>query len=259
MAYKGHAATQSLSFDSTAGLSLRPYDQNQAAFAGDLVTLFIFWELTAITSVFLIYAGRTQSSATVGTRYMVIQVGSGVILLFGMLLWVDAGNSLAFGHAFDIDNWQQIGMFVDPNTREPINAGAWLILLAFGIKAAFPFLHNWLQDSYPAATVTGTVFLSAFTTKLAIYALARGFAGTDMLIPIGVVMTLFPIFFAVIENDLRKVLAYSLNNQLGYMVVGVGVEGSEKEVRQLGGMPGIRMNLDPACSFLSWSKKVHHT
>ena len=194
-----------------------------AAFAGDLVTLFIFWELTAITSVFLIYAGRTQSSATVGTRYMVIQVGSGVILLFGMLLWVDAGNSLAFGHAFDIDNWQQIGMFVDPNTREPINAGAWLILLAFGIKAAFPFLHNWLQDSYPAATVTGTVFLSAFTTKLAIYALARGFAGTDMLIPIGVVMTLFPIFFAVIENDLRKVLAYSLNNQLGYMVVGVGV------------------------------------
>jgi multicomponent Na+:H+ antiporter subunit D len=194
-----------------------------AAFAGDLVTLFIFWELTAITSVFLIYARRTNRAATVGTRYMVIQVGSGVILLFGMLLWVHAGNSLAFGHSFDIDNWQQIGMFIDPETRSPVNAGAWLMLIAFGIKAAFPFLHNWLQDSYPEATVTGTVFLSAFTTKLAIYALARGFAGTEILVPIGVVMTLFPIFFAVIENDLRKVLAYSLNNQLGYMVVGIGI------------------------------------
>ena len=84
-------------------------------------------------------------------------------------------------------------------------------------------MHNWLQDSYPAATVTGTVTLSAFTTKMAVYCLARAFPGTEMLIYIGAVMTLFPIFFAEIENDLRRVLAYSLNNQLGFMVVGVGV------------------------------------
>merc|ERR1739841_288287 len=83
-----------------------------------------------------------------------------------------------------------------------------------------------MKDSYPEATITGTVFLSGFTTKLAIYALARGFAGTEILIPIGATMTAFPIFFAVIENDLRRVLAYSLNNQLGFMVVGIGV-GSE--------------------------------
>jgi multicomponent Na+:H+ antiporter subunit D len=101
--------------------------------------------------------------------------------------------------------------------------GAMLILLAFGIKCAFPLLHNWLQDAYPEATVTGTVLLSAFTTKMAVYALARGFAGTEILIPIGAVMTVFPIFYAVIENDLRRVLAYSLNNQLGFMVVGVGL------------------------------------
>ncbi|MCZ6787537.1 MAG: proton-conducting transporter membrane subunit, partial [Planctomycetota bacterium] len=72
-------------------------------------------------------------------------------------------------------------------------------------------------------TVTGTVFLSAFTTKLAVYALARAFAGTEILIWIGATMTVFPIFYAVIENDLRRVLAYSLNNQLGFMVVGIGV------------------------------------
>ncbi len=80
-----------------------------------------------------------------------------------------------------------------------------------------------MKDAYPEATVTGTVFLSGFTTKLAIYALARGFAGTEILIPIGATMTAFPIFFAVIENDLRRVLAYSLNNQLGFMVVGIGI------------------------------------
>jgi multicomponent Na+:H+ antiporter subunit D len=101
--------------------------------------------------------------------------------------------------------------------------GGWLIFAAFGIKCAFPFVHTWLQDSYPEASEVGTVFLSAFTTKLAVYALARGFAGTELLIPIGAVMTAFPIFFAVIENDLRKVLAYSLNNQLGFMVVGIGI------------------------------------
>ena len=98
-----------------------------------------------------------------------------------------------------------------------------LIFFAFGIKAAFPFLNGWLQDTYPEASEVGTVALSSFTTKLAIYALARSFAGTDILIYIGALMTFFPIFFAVIENDLRRVLAYSLNNQLGFMVVAVGI------------------------------------
>ena len=104
-----------------------------------------------------------------------------------------------------------------------VSPGATLIFLAFGIKCAFPLLHNWLQDAYPEATVTGTVLLSAFTTKVAVYALARGFAGTEILVPIGAAMTAFPIFYAVIENDLRRVLAYSLNNQLGFMVVGIGI------------------------------------
>jgi multicomponent Na+:H+ antiporter subunit D len=176
-----------------------------AVFAGDLITLFVCWELTAIASVFLIWARRTERSYRAGLRYLIIQIGSGVILLAGVLFHYHATGSLAFG---------EIGTG---------SLGGNLIFLAFGIKCAFPLLHNWLQDAYPEATVTGTVFLSAFTTKLAIYALARGFPGTDILIPLGVTMTIFPIFYAVIENDLRRVLAYSLNNQLGFMVVGIGV------------------------------------
>lgn len=176
-----------------------------AVFAGDLITLFIYWEGTAIASVFLIWARRTTGAYHTGMRYLIVQIGSGVILLAGAALFYRETGSLAF---------------------EKMTLGSvatWLIFLSFGIKAAFPLLHNWLQDSYPAATITGTVILSAFTTKLAIYALARGFAGAEILIYIGAVMTLFPIFFAEIENDLRRVLAYSLNNQLGFMVVGIGV------------------------------------
>ena len=97
------------------------------------------------------------------------------------------------------------------------------IFLALGIKAAFPLLHNWLTDAYPEATPSGTVFLSAFTTKVAVYALARAFPGTDLLIWVGVAMTAFPIFYAVIENDLRRVLSYSMINQIGFMVVGIGL------------------------------------
>lgn len=176
-----------------------------AVFAGDLVSLFVFWELTAISSVFLILARRTPAALAAAMRYLLIQVGSGVLLLAGLIVrWHETG-SIAFGN---------IGLD---------SPGGLLILLAFGIKAAFPLLHNWLHDSYPQATVTGAVILSAFTTKLAIYTLARGYAGTEELIWIGAIMAVFPMFYAVIENDLRKVLTYSLNNQLGFMVVGVGV------------------------------------
>jgi multicomponent Na+:H+ antiporter subunit D len=176
-----------------------------AIFAGDLLTLFVFWELLAFTSVFLIWARRTQQSYLAGMRYLIVQVLSGVILLAGTLFYAAENNTLAFGY---------IGLD---------GIAGWLIFIAFGIKCAFPFAHNWLTDAYPEATVTGTVFLSAFTTKVAVYAFARAYPGTELLIYIGAAMTCFPIFFAVIENDLRRVLAYSLINQVGFMVVGIGI------------------------------------
>ncbi|HRC59700.1 MAG TPA: Na(+)/H(+) antiporter subunit D, partial [Candidatus Propionivibrio aalborgensis] len=179
-----------------------------AVFAGDLMTLFMFWELTAVSSVLLIWAQRTDTTFRTGLRYVVVQLLSGMFLLAGGLLHWRATGSLAFGH---------IGLSGLAGT---------LILIAFGIKCAFPLLHNWLQDAYPDATPTGAVILSAFTTKLGIYALARAYPGTEMLIWIGTLMAAFPIFYAVIENDLRRVLAYSMNNQLGFMVVGIGI-GSE--------------------------------
>jgi len=176
-----------------------------AVFSGDLISLFIFWELLAISSVFFIWARGTERAINAGMRYLIFQVMSGVFLLAGALVHYHATGSLAFDH---------IGL-------EGISG--WLILIAFGIKSAFPFLHSWLTDGYPEATATGTVFLSAFTTKVAVYALARGFAGEEILVYIGITMACFPIFYAVIENDLRRVLSYSLINQVGFMVTGIGI------------------------------------
>lgn len=176
-----------------------------AVFAGDLITLFIFWELLAITSVFLIWARGTERAYVAGMRYLIIQVLSGVILLVGIIFYAYQQQSISFS---------LIGLE---------GTAGWLIFIAFGIKCAFPMLHNWLTDAYPEATPTGTVFLSAFTTKVAVYALARAYPGTELLIYIGVIMACFPIFFAVIENDLRRVLSYSMINQIGFMVVGIGI------------------------------------
>lgn len=181
-----------------------------AVFAGDLLTLFVFWELLALTSVFLIWARRTERAYSAGIRYILIKVLSGVLLLVGSIIFINQTGSARFS---------EIGLEQDGI----LNVGAWLIFLAFGIKCAFPFVHSWLTDAYPEATPTGTIFLASFTTKVAVYALARGFPGTELLVWIGVVMACFPIFYAVIENDLRRVLAYSLINQVGFMVVGIGI------------------------------------
>ena len=176
-----------------------------AVFAGDFITLFIFWELLALTSAFLVFARRTKAAKAAGIRYLIIQILSGVLLLIGAVGYFQQTGSIEIGY---------IGLG---------SLASWFFLIAFGIKAAFPFMHSWLTDAYPEATPTGTVFLSAFTTKVAIYMLARTFPGEDLLVYIGAAMTCFPIFYAVIENDLRKVLAYSLINQLGFMVCGIGI------------------------------------
>lgn len=182
-----------------------------AVFCGDLITLFLFWELMAFSSAFLVWFGGFKNSVEAGTRYLIIQIVSGLLLLAGAVLHYYETGSLEFTH---------IGLS---------SSASFLIFLAFGIKCAFPLLHNWLTEAYPESTPAGTVFLSSFTTKVAVYALARSFAGTEALIYIGMIMTCFPIFYAVIENDLRRVLGYSMINQIGFMVCGIGI-GTELAV-----------------------------
>ena len=176
-----------------------------AVFCGDLITLFIFWELMAFSSAYLILVQGSVGAMRSGMRYLIIQIFSGLLLIIGAVVHYQQTGSIEFTY---------MGLS---------SVASALIFLAFGIKCAFPLLHNWLTDAYPESTPEGTVFLSAITTKVAVYALARGFAGVEVLVYIGALMTCFPIFYAVIENDLRRVLAYSMINQIGFMVCGIGI------------------------------------
>ena len=176
-----------------------------AVLAGDLLTLFISWEISAIASAIIIFTGKRKYSQKAGMRYLLMHITSGLLLLLGSVIYYLNNQTIEFS---------LIGTDSLPGI---------LIFLAFGIKCAFPLLHNWLPDAYPQASPAGTVALSIFTTKLAVYCLARAYAGTDWLIWIGVTMAVFPAFYAIIENDLRRVLCYSLNSQLGFMVVGIGI------------------------------------
>ena len=176
-----------------------------AIFSGDLFSFFIFWEMLTVFSIFLIWARRTEAALGAGYRYLLVHAAGGLCLLAGIVIHVNQTGSIQFDY---------LGLN---------GPGSYFIFLGFGLNCAWPLFHPWLTDSYPEATITGTIFLSAFTTKVAVYALARGFPGTEVLIWIGAIMTGFPIFYAVIENDLRRVLAYSLVNQVGFMVCGIGI------------------------------------
>ena len=181
------------------------------AFAGDMLSLFLWWEGLAITSVFQIWGRRTKQAEDAGFRYLFFHVASGLLLLAGILIRYH-GNGPEALSLVPLTAALEVG-----------DTGSLLILLAIGIKAAFPALHVWLKDGYAEATHSGPVWLCAFTTKCAVCMLARLFPGAEVLITIGGLMAMFPIFYAVIENDLRRVLYYSKINQIGFMVVGIGI------------------------------------
>ena len=174
-------------------------------FAGDLLSLFLFWEMMTFSAVVLVWSNRTKKSIAAGFRYLLVHIAGGLCLLAGIILYVSNTGSTEFGY---------IGLK---------GLATYLIFIGFGINCAWPGLHPWLPDAYPESTITGAVFMWTFTTKTAVYVLARAFPGTEALIWIGAIMTVFPIFFAVIENNLRRVLSYSLINQVGFMVVGIGI------------------------------------
>lgn len=173
-------------------------------FAGDLFTVLAFWELMAVASATLVWAKRTPESNKSAMRYLMYHMIGGSLLMAGILLHYHATGSILFNHF------------------EP-SIASYLIMISFCINAAVPPFHAWLPDAYPQGTITSSVFLSAFTTKTAVYVLIRGFAGHEILIWGGVIMALYGVVFAVLENDVRRLLAYHIISQVGYMVTAVGI------------------------------------
>jgi len=178
-----------------------------AIYAGDFITLFLFWEMMAFSSVFLIWFRRRPQSLGAGYRYLLVHVAGGLALLAGIVLHCRATGIWTFDHL---------------DVLHP-TAAIYLIMGGFLLNAAVPPLHAWLPDAYGEATFNGSVFLCAFTTKTAVYALCRSMAGMEILVPLGVIMALYGVVYAVLENDCRKLLAYHIISQVGYMVAAVGL------------------------------------
>jgi len=176
-------------------------------FAGDFLTLFLFWELMALSAALIVWLRRERAATAAGFRYLLVHVFGGLCLLGGIVLYWSHTGTLAFGDL----------------SRDAGSAAFVLILIAFLLNAAVPPLGAWLPDAYPEATATGAVFLTAFTTKSAVYALIRGFAGTEILVWLGAAMAVYGVVYAVLENDARRLLAYHIISQVGYMVCGVGI------------------------------------
>ncbi len=176
-----------------------------AVFAGDLITLYLFWEVMAISSAFLILARRTKKSGLSAFRYVMMHLFGGLIMLAGILMYINNTGSVAFdGFALH-------------------DLSTYLILIGVLVNAAAPPFSAWLSDAYPEATITGGIIMTAYTTKTAVYTLLRGFAGWEILIAVGCVMAIYGIIYAILENDMRRILAYSIINQVGFMVCGAGI------------------------------------
>ncbi|MDY0211659.1 MAG: Na(+)/H(+) antiporter subunit D [Desulfuromonadaceae bacterium] len=213
-----HVFTLMALIGSIFGLHVKESGQHAAAWlyvagslgttlAGDYLTVFIFWELMAFASVFLIWYRKRKRSIEAGYRYLLIHVVGGLVLLGGIFLRYQNVHDLTFN-------------LIAPDTA---TLGDYMIMIGFMLNAAVPPIHAWLPDAYPEATVTGAVFMCAFTTKTAVYVLARGFAGYEVLAIMGAIMALYGVGYAVIENDARRILAYHIVSQVGYMVCGVGI------------------------------------
>ena len=175
------------------------------AFAGDLISLFVFWEIMALGSTTVLLSAGGPKSTSAAMRYLIMHVMGGSLLLVGIVAQIHATGSIDF-----------VAM-------KPDSLATWMILLGFLINAAAPLLSAWLPDAYPEASPGGMVFLSAFTTKTAVYVLIRGFPGAEVLIFVGLYMVFYGIFYALLENDMRRILAYSIVNQVGFMVTGIGI------------------------------------
>jgi multicomponent Na+:H+ antiporter subunit D len=173
--------------------------------AGDLVTVFLFWEFMAVGSTLVLWAAGTPTARAASMRYAMIHLAGGVILFAGVTGQIAMTGDASF-HAMQADS-----------------IATWLILIGFLINAGAPPLAAWLPDAYPEASWSGTVFLSAFTTKTAVYVLLRGFPGTEILIWVGIFMIFYGIVYALLENDMRRILAYSIVNQVGFMITGIGI------------------------------------
>ncbi|MDL0140113.1 Na(+)/H(+) antiporter subunit D [Halobacterium salinarum] len=185
-----------------------------AVFAGDWLTLIFFWELMAATSTLLVwhYGGKAVRA---GFRYALAH-GIGGTLLLAAIIWqfAETGTFL-FGSVPGGPETAGLAGSIAPV----------LAALGIGVNVGFVGLHAWLPDTYPRPHIAASVFLCVFTTKTGVYGLYRVFPehGNMAVAYMGGAMAVFGAMMALFQNDMRRLLSYHIQSQVGYMVAGVGI------------------------------------
>lgn len=174
--------------------------------AKDWITFIFFWEALAVTSLFLVWCNNTPTSRKAGFRYLLVHMLGGNLLLAGIFLKLGEGQAIV----------ANIG-------AGPHDFAYWAIFIGICVNAAVVPVNAWLVDAYPESTITGGVFMSSFTTKVAIYAMLRILGGVELLMAAGCLMAVYGAACAVMENDMRRLLSYHIISQTGFMVAGAGV------------------------------------
>ena len=180
-----------------------------AVFAGDFFTLFFCLEIMSWAPFFLLLFRGTKRSQGAAFRYIIWHHVSGLCILAGILIHWHQSGSIEFAHM----PWGWGGEYL----------GSHLMLLGFVINAATTPFHSWLSDTYSEASPSGSVYMTAYTTKTAIFCLIITFSGVPLLMWMGAIQAVFALFMAVLENDGRRLCSYHIISQIGYMVAGIGM------------------------------------
>lgn len=198
---------------------------SNAFLTGDLFNLYVGFEILLVASFVLITLGSTRERIRSGTVYVVVSVVSSSIFLIALAMVYAAVGTV---------NMAQVAIRlpdIDQGAAQLIQV---MLFVAFGVKAAIFPLHAWLPDSYPIAPAPVTAVFAGLLTKVGIYAIIRThttiFSDSDLngaLQVLGLVTMVVGILGAVAQDDIKRLLSFTLVSHIGFMLWGVGIGTSD--------------------------------
>ena len=197
--------------------------------ADDVILLFIFWELTSLTSYLLIGFDHTQAKARkAALQGLIVTVAGGLCLLVGLIMFGEMAGT------YRLSEWVAQG---ETLISQP-TSGIALLLVVLGCvtkSAQFPF-HFWLPNAMAAPTPVSAYLHSATMVKAGVFLLARlhptlgAHPGWEWLVPLGAFTAVFAAFMAFRSDELKKVLAYTTVMALGTLTMLIGMGEAQAAV-----------------------------
>lgn len=197
---------------------------NGLVLASDLFAVYIFLEVAAIASYSLVAYGLEHDELEASFKYLMLSAVSSAFLLIGITFFYGLTGSLEFHNVARSLNDLNVGHILAVATA--------LFILGFGLKAALMPFHAWLPDAHPSAPAPISAILSGLLIKVSgVYALSRiilnvfGLTPTlsRVLMALGAISLVLAALLAVVQKDIKRMLAYSSISQVGYIILGIGL------------------------------------